>query len=382
MSEITHFAVATDTGGLLEILVIGRADPQSGQEVWLGRQLPSLADGTDQWQEKAWQSLGSPGGENQLDGIALAADVGGGLETVVLADTRTMWHARQDGADGKWSDWESLGNPASGSSLTPPTLVQNTDGRLELFTVSLRPRPEVWHRGQPHVGQNQWGGWSPIGFPRGQGELIVTAPSAALNEDGRLEVYLEAGGQIWHSWQKSPGATEWMPWQSLGQPEDVGPVGVPAAALDVDGRLQVVTNSGPNVWVRGQHEPGQSWDPWMSLSDVGVTGDVALAVGAQEGGRLVVFSLRTRPDGTQHLEKTEQQGGLDEFWIPGDPIKPVLLGKPGVVPVAANPALVMDGRNRLRLFLSVPGTEVIYGLVQANEAGEAWLDFWLNFPPP
>ncbi len=73
---------------------------------------------------------------------------------------------------------------------------------------------------------------------------------------------------------------------------------------------------------------------------------------------------------------------MDQFWIPGDPIKPILLGKPGLVPVGGDPALVMDGRNRLRLFLSVPGTAAIYSLVQANEAGEAWGDNWLNFPAP
>ena len=52
---------------------------------------------------------------------------------------------------------------------------------------------------------------------------------------------------------------------------------------------------------------------------------------AQEGGRLVVFVLRNRPDGTQSLEKMEQEGGLDEQWIGGDPIEVKFLGKPGFV---------------------------------------------------
>lgn len=64
---------------------------------------------------------------------------------------------------------------------------------------------------------------------------------------------------------------------------------------------------------------------------------------------------RNRPDGTQSLEKIEQEGGLDEQCVAGDPIEGKLLGKPGSVPTADQTVLALDGRFRLRLFLTVPG---------------------------
>ncbi len=390
MPEISHFAVASDADDLLEIVAIATPDDQqSGSEVWLARELPRPADAEEQW-PRAWQSLGAPGGEHQLDGIAMAAGVGGGLETAVLTQNRTIWHARQDDADGNWSAWESLGNPVSGGTITPPALAQNQDGRLELFTVAFFPRPAVWHRSQPHVGQSQWGGWSSLGFPQGQsgGVLTSAAPAVALNRDGRMEVFLLISGKIWHSWQKSAGAQEWMPWRPLGGPDEGGPVGLPTAALDVDGRLQVLTASGSSVWMRGQHGPGQGpWESWLSPGPLGfgvpgVTGEIALAVAAQEGGRLVVFVLRNRPDGTQSLEKMEQEGGLDEQWIGGDPIEVKFLGKPGFVPTADDPVLALDGRGRLRLFLTVPGTAAIYALNQTSAAGGEWLESLNNIQAP
>ena len=89
---------SSDADDLLEIVAIATPDDQqSGPEVWVARELPRPADGEEQW-PMAWQSLGAPGDEHQLDGIAMAAGVGGGLETAVLTQNRTIWHARQDGA--------------------------------------------------------------------------------------------------------------------------------------------------------------------------------------------------------------------------------------------------------------------------------------------
>ena len=71
-----------------------------------------------------------------------------------------------------------------------------------------------------------------------------------------MEVFLLISGKIWHSSQK-PGAQEWMPWRPLGGPDNGGPIGLPTAALDVDGRLQVLTASGSSVWMRGRTGPAR-----------------------------------------------------------------------------------------------------------------------------
>jgi hypothetical protein len=105
-------------------------------------------------------------------------------------------------------------------------------------------------------------------------------------------------------------------------------------------------------------------------------------VGAQAGGRLVLFALRSRPDGTQSLEKLEQEGGVSGQWLAGDPIETTLLGKPEIVPKADNPALASDGRERLRLFLSIPGTVTLYCLNQTSAGGGQWLESWINLQAP
>ena len=243
--------------------------------------------------------------------------------------------------------------------------------------------PAVWHRSQLRPGQDQWTGWSSLGVPAGGSQFTATAPAVAQNQDGRLEVHLRVNGQIWHAWQKTAGSHDWVPWTPLGQPEGQGPVGLPTVALDVDGLLQVFTTSGPDIWMREQHAPGHGpWESWEALGPKGRTGEPALAVVAQAGGRLVLFALRNLPDATQSLEKLEEEGGVEGQWLAGDPIGSGLLGKPDVVPKADTPALASDGRGRLRLFLSVPGTVSFYIINQASEAGGEWEESWINFRAP
>ena len=103
---------------------------------------------------------------------------------------------------------------------------------------------------------------------------------------------------------------------------------------------------------------------------------------AQEGGRLVLFALRNLPDGTQSLEKLEEEGGVGGLWLAGDPIGTELLGKPDVVPKAENPALASDGRERLRLFLSVPGTVAFYIISQVSGGGGEWVESFIPFRAP
>jgi len=383
MPEIAHFAVAGNGNGRLVIAAIaGPApdDPQFTPDVWIAQE---VSDDGNPWPH-AWKSLGAPADGHQLDGIAMVPNVSGGLEIVVTARNQTVWHNRQDNADADWSGWKSLGNPVpGGSTIAPPALAQNQDGRLELFTLSLIPRPALWHRSQLRPGQDRWTGWSSLGFPAGGSQLTAAAPAVAQNQDGRLEVHLRVGEQIWHSWQKAAGSHDWVPWASLGQPAGQGPVGLPTVALDVDGLLQVFTTSGPDIWMREQHAPGQGpWESWELLGLNGRTGEAALAVAAEAGGRLVLFALRNLPDGSQSLEKLEEEGGVGGLWLAGDPLGIEFLGKPDVVPKADNLTLASDGRERLRLFASIPGTVAIYYLIQASQGGGEWEDGLHNFLVP
>ena len=101
MPEIAHFAVAGNGNGQLVIAAIagpGPDDQQFTPDVWLAQEVSD----DNPW-PAAWRSLGAPADGHQLNGIAMAPNVGGGLEIAVTARNHTVWHNRQDNADADWS---------------------------------------------------------------------------------------------------------------------------------------------------------------------------------------------------------------------------------------------------------------------------------------
>jgi hypothetical protein len=92
--------------------------------------------------------------------------------------------------------------------------VINRDGRVECFVVTADN--EVLHRWQASKGGG-WneGGWSSLGKP-GDRANDDTTISAILNHDGRVEVFADVAGEIWHRWQTKPGAGFNDAWASLG----------------------------------------------------------------------------------------------------------------------------------------------------------------------
>jgi hypothetical protein len=91
---------------------------------------------------------------------------------------------------------------------------------------------------------------------------FTDGPSVVANSDGRLEIFARsADGAVWHNWQTSPGGS-WSGWNSLG-----GWIsGRPAATINADGRLDVfVLGGGNTVYHNYQTSPGGGWSGWISL---------------------------------------------------------------------------------------------------------------------
>ena len=380
MVQISDFAVAANKDGLLEIVAVARptaGDQQSSGAVWLNQQLTAPAGGADEWVDR-WRSLGSPGGANDLQGIATARNPDGSLAAAVLNDL-TIWYAGQTVPDGDWSAWDAVDNSGI-VNPGPPALAQNTDGRLEMFTIALAgERLAVWHISQKQPGHSPWTQWHSLGFPATSGGGIGL-PTVARNKDGRLEVFITFGDKVWHCWQTSANSEHWMPWASLdGLPgKDIGQ---PTVALDKQGRLWLfVTDSDGAVWSRRQHGPGQGpWGAWAMLRPATGVFEPSLAVAAGADARLVLFAL-VRSAGRQTLEKLEQTA-TDGEWAPGDPIQTDLLGTP-TAPVVDLPALVIDGLGRLRLFLRIRGQLGVYSLTQTQPNSNLWVQAVNNFGAP
>ncbi|MEY9181858.1 peptide methionine sulfoxide reductase MsrB [Bradyrhizobium sp. USDA 326] len=106
---------------------------------------------------------------------------------------------------GPWSGWASLG----GGITSDPAVVDNSDGRLEVFARGTDNA--LWHIWQEEPHAAPWSGWASLG---GQ---ITSDPAAIADSDGRLEVFARgADNALWHIWQDKPRSGPWSGWASLG----------------------------------------------------------------------------------------------------------------------------------------------------------------------
>jgi hypothetical protein len=386
MPEITEFAVAANKSGLLEIVAIAKPGPDealgvgggpevSSGGVWINQQLPHAAHiGHREWVDR-WRSLGEPGSGNQRSGITIARNPDGRLEAAVLDTGMTVWHAWQKRPDGDWSSWNSLGNPGQGT-ISSPTLATDKDGRLELFTTSLLPELAVWHCRQMEPGQGPWEKWHSLGYPE-NADGSTHAPTLARNKDGRLELFIASGAEIWHCWQTAANSNDWSRWAPLGPGGHVE-VGWPVAAREKDGRLEVLAAFGDDFGFRRQSEPGRGpWEPWAMSQVPHIIGMPELTIAAQADGRLVLFAFRRGLDSSRGVDLLRQT--VHGEWLPvGSPIDT----QPTGGPTFDDLTLAADGDGRLWLVSRIPGHTLMAFLNQTHPNGSEWAESVWNFYPP
>src|SRR5260221_482101 len=136
---------------------------------------------------------------------------------------------------------------------------------------------------------------------------LAGAPTVAQNHDGRLEVFTVAtGGALWHRWQTAAN-NGWSAWSSLGTPSTEPAYNPPTLARNHDGRLAVFTIASDGaVWYRTQHQPGRGpWEPWTFLGPHPDT-LTDLAAAADADGRLVLLAIGSKPDGGTEIWQVEQ----------------------------------------------------------------------------
>lgn len=188
--------------------------------------------------------------------------------------------------------WPSLG----GTIISPPTVAQNRDGRLEVFALGTDER--LWHIWQT-APSNGWSAWAPIGDARFAGKPVV-----GRNSDGRLEVFVRGtDGYLYHVWQTSPGGG-WSGWDRMGAIIQ----GDPAVVSNLDGRLEVFVRGLDNrLWRNWQMWAGGNWfiGGFQAMGG-GITGSPA--AGRNADGRLEVF-VRNLDNVIYHSWQTSPGGG-------------------------------------------------------------------------
>jgi hypothetical protein len=212
-----------------------------------------------------WTSLGSPEVPPPF-GLAAFPSVGknadGRLEAFVWTSgvdaAQDLWHIWQTKPGGTWGSWSLLGHPQSSLTVEgSPTVVENQDGRLEVFTVGADEA--LWHIWQT-APNGPWSSWASLAKPANGG--VNPLVSAHVNDDGRLEVFaINRDGALWHIWQTTPSGP-WSTWASLGMPEGIS---MPVVSQNQDGRLEAFTvGSDQALWHIWQTKPGGTWGNWFS----------------------------------------------------------------------------------------------------------------------
>ncbi len=211
---------------------------------------------------------------------------GGRLEVVVPAGS-TVLHAWQHVPGGSWSRWVVLGHV----STSQMSAAIDSDGHPQLFATT----------GDGLLLNDRWGrhGWS--GFQRlTSASGLAGRPSAAVNQDGRLEVAARSGSDtLLHAWQCAScgGGWAWRHYPTLGA--DVA-TGNPTLIRSLSGRLTVTVSTATGEAKRlRQIEPatghGGAWEPFGSLggpvdADVAVRAatDRVFVAARSPGGSLLV----------------------------------------------------------------------------------------------
>jgi hypothetical protein len=235
----------------------------------------------------------TPGGENVL----LGQNEHGRLEVFAPGRFMRVLNAWEREPGGEWSEWVEV--PLSWTA-SPPALVSNDRGRLEVFAVSMDAINHVWQTSTE-------GGWSAIDVLSGvQG---VGRPVVARNADGRLEVFVgDPDGEIRHNWQHTPNG-DWVAsvgrWPSLLGVR-VGKEPQPAVGANADGRLELFVAAGDgglhHAWQRYANGGFAAWRPL----GVRVAGRAAPALNAD--GRLELFVVGERGELLRAVQRSMQQG--------------------------------------------------------------------------
>jgi PKD domain len=222
----------------------------------------------------------------------VAANHDGRLEVFAPGLDGSLWHNPQWIPGNSWQGWTSLERPRTDAVDGVPAAALNEDGRLEIFA---RSAGVYYHKWQTSPG-GSWSSWESLGRPNLEVEGFP--PAVGTNQDGRLEIFMSDGLEVWHNWQQAPNSNNWSGWASLGRPATAFPArDIPAVERNADGRLEVfMTVPGTGlVHHRYQLSPGGSWASWTPVGGLGTKqpdGHVqSVAVAANSDGRLEAFGV-------------------------------------------------------------------------------------------
>ena len=168
----------------------------------------------------------------------------------------------------RWNGWYDLGGKAVGD----PWVARQADGKLVVFAVGPDGQIRYRKQRHSTRSALQWEEWADLGESRvsawrklkGLHGDSLGEPSVIESTDGRLEVFgLDSAGAVHHAYQDGG---KWSAWQDLGGSFAAGPW----VGRNRDGRIEVFAREKDGaVRYRVQREPAKSviWDGWYGLGN-------------------------------------------------------------------------------------------------------------------
>ena len=266
-----------------------------------------------------WGNLSSlgqpPTGLTVEDNPVVVENQDGRLEVFTLGADYALWHIWQTAPNGTWSSWASLGKPAIGGVDPLFSVHVNDDGRLEAFaTAASHPgevvTPLLWHIWQT-APNGPWSSWASLGIPADN--IGISMPVASQNQDGRLEAFvMGSDGALWHIWQTTPGGT-WGSWFSSGGPQHANPsMSRATVRKNDDGRLEVFLMIDEADEPTGTNQSATIWHIWQTAPNG--TWSSWASLGSPTQGNRSAPSVRKNDDGRLEVFWIGSDGALWHIW--------------------------------------------------------------------
>jgi hypothetical protein len=230
----------------------------------------------------------------------------GRLEVFGVSFDERIWHTWQTAPNNGWvGGWAELYSPAD--RLRDLRVARNLDGRLEVFGISSDER--IWHTWQTAPSNGWVGGWAELYSPADRLRML----DIGQNADGRLEIFgVSSDDRIWHTWQTAP-SNGWIGgWAELYSPVDR--LRTLKVIRNQDGRLEVFgVSSDDRIWHTWQVAPSNGWNGgWAELFSP-ADRLRSLDVGRNADGRLEVFGVSS-DDRIWHTWQTAPSNGWNGQW--------------------------------------------------------------------
>jgi hypothetical protein len=285
-SNSDDIALASNVDGRLQLLMVG-----DNRQLYTDYQTEAN-EGPLGW--LGWSGFQSVGGSwSNSDHIAIVPNGDGRLEAFLVGDNHQLYTTYQEQVNGGWSATDPrVGFVALGGSWSNADSIgaaSDSDRTIQLFLIGYDGRLYTRYQTRPNSGFSckVRACWESLGGSWPASDHIGVAPDA----DGRLNLFLVGkNGQLYTS-EETRANGPFGNWQSLGGSWPANDhIGV---APDADGRLNLfLVGKNAQLYTSEETRANGPFGNWHSLGGAWPAADV-VAVGANQNRRLQVLLVGT-----------------------------------------------------------------------------------------